>query len=159
MENRSSTTPAGSPVQDESLRLVLSVEQEHWIKQQLGMARGLAWASAFFLMLGAGWMTALFSGAIFEGSSSQSCFELAADTPNYQTVLKEFRAQGLSPCPPDKEPSEEFEWSDLIWLTTLIAAIVLVVSPLTLGRNMILARRYKGYLTDHESFLRKYNRL
>tara|TARA_R110000868_G_scaffold24271_11_gene96184 strand:- start:734 stop:1213 length:480 start_codon:yes stop_codon:yes gene_type:complete len=157
--NRTSTTPAGVPVQDESLRLVLSVEQEHWIKQQLGMAKGLAWASAFFLMLSAGWMAALFSGAIFEGSSSQSCFELAADTPNYQTVLKEFRAQGLSPCPPDKEPSEEFEWNDLLWLPTLIAAIALVVSPLALGRNMILARRYKGYLTDHESFLRKYNRL
>lgn len=122
------------------------------------MAVGFAWVSAVILLLSAGWMTALFSGAVLD-TSSQSCFELASDTPNYEAVLKEFLAQGLSPCPPAEATGGDSDGSDLLWLPTLIAALGLVVSPLTLGRNVYLARRYKGYLTDHEAFLRKYNRL
>ena len=157
MQDQDAVGPAGAPVQDENLRLVLSAEQEQWIRQQRGMAVGLARASVFFQVLGAGWMTALFSGAVFD-SAPQSCFELAADTPNYQKVLAEFRAQGLSPCPPGGQADREFKWGDLVWLPTLIAALALVVSPLTLGRNLFLMRRYKNYLADHEGFLRKYNR-
>lgn len=157
MERQNSSESASPRVQDENLRLILSTEQEQWIKQQIGMAAGLAWASVFFLMLGAGWLTAVFSGAFFD-HASKSCFELAVDTPNYQKVIEEFRAQGLSPCPAAGDASEEFTWRDLIWLPTLIAMIILVISPLTLGRNLYLLRRYKGYLTDHDAFLRKYNR-
>lgn len=54
--------------------------------------------------------------------------------------------------------SQEFKWRDLVWLPTLIAMITLMISTLTLGRNLYLLRRYKGYLTDHDAFLRKYNR-
>ena len=157
MERRNSSESASSRVQDENLRLILSTEQEQWIKQQIGMAAGLAWASVFFLMLSAGWLTAVFSGAISD-RASQSCFELAVDTPNYQKVSEELRAQGLSPCPAAGDASQEFKWRDLVWLPTLIAMITLMISTFTLGRNLYLLRRYKGYLTDHDAFLRKYNR-
>lgn len=150
--------PSGPRPQDDNLLLVLSGEQEQWIREKLSMAVGLAWASVVFLALSVGWLTALSVGWVAFDNGDPGCFELSADAPDYQDRLREFRAAGLEPCSPGGAQSRGIQASDVVLAASILAVLVLAISPLTLGRNLFLVRQYRGYLKDHASFLRRYNR-
>ena len=146
-------TLGASRPRDDSLRRVLSTDQDRWITLQLNLAKGMAWASLFSLLLGTGWLAADHLG-VFD--TEPGCYQLSADAPDYKERLAEFEAEGLRPCPPAGAAEPSRPGADMGWLANLLALILVVVSPLTLARNLFLVRRYKGYLKDHESFLRKY---
>tara|TARA_B100000427_G_scaffold157133_1_gene130475 strand:+ start:86 stop:556 length:471 start_codon:yes stop_codon:yes gene_type:complete len=153
-----SEAPSDPRPRDDNLHLVLSSEQEQWIRDKLSMAVGLAWASVFFLALSVGWLSALSVGWVSFDNGGPGCFELSADAPDYQARLREFRAVGLEPCPPEGAQSEGAQAGYVVLAVSILAVLALVISPLTLGRNLFLVRQYRGYLKDHASFLRRYNR-
>jgi hypothetical protein len=159
LADQSPSAPSGPRPKDENLRLVLSPEQDRWIRDQIGTAKGLAWVSLLFLVLSAGWLTAEFSSMFPADDSAAGCYEVPADAPDRQELVKAFEARGVPPCSAQSTNIDGGGRKDLRFWLTLLAVLALVVSPLTLGRNLYLVRKYTGYLGDHEAFLRKYNRL
>ncbi|MAO54881.1 MAG: hypothetical protein CMM61_04195 [Rhodospirillaceae bacterium] len=150
-------TDTGRGIRDENLRLVLSPGQEQWIDDQLAMAKGLAWVSAIFFALAVAWLTAASMGLMDERREA-ACVSLPLDTPNYTERMAELRDQGLRPCGQGAAADNGFNWRDLHWVVSLLAMLIAFISPMTLGRNLFLVRRYKGYQRDHEAFLAKYHR-
>lgn len=148
---------AGRGVRDENLRLVLSPGQEQWIGAHLAMAKGLAWVSAIFFVFAVAWLTAASMGVMDERREA-ACVSLSPDTPNYTVRMAELRAQGLAPCAQGGAADSGFNWRDLHWVVSLLAMLIAFISPMTLGRNLFLVRRYKGYQRDHGAFLAKYHR-
>jgi hypothetical protein len=117
----------------------------------------LAWVSAIFFALAVAWLTAASMGLMDERREA-ACVSLPLDTPNYTERMAELRDQGLSPCGQGAVADSGFSWRDLHWVVSLLAMLIAFISPMTLGRNLFLIRRYKGYQRNHEAFLAKYHR-
>lgn len=146
---------------DETLRLVLSREEEQWITERIQECRIFLWAMSLLLALSASWIAAHAAGA-FSLEDEAECFSLSADNPDYREIQQRFLAMGLQQCPPEgyEGPVDSgITWKDVGGVATLLSLIVFLVSFLSLLRNLFLLRRYKGYFKDHQAFLRKYNRL
>ena len=148
---------ASRGVRDENLRLVLSPGQEQWIDDQLAMAKGLAWVSAIFFGLAVAWLTAASLGLMDERREA-ACVSLPLDTPNYTERMAELRGQGLMSCASGDAADGGYGWRDLYLVVSMLAMLVAFISPMTLGRNLFLVRRFKAYQRDHGAFLAKYHR-
>ena len=157
MPSPSPTTGTDGRPKDENLRLVLSPGQEQWIEDQLAMATGLAWVSAIVFALAVAWLTAASMGVVGDGGEA-ACVSLPLDTPNYAERMAELRGQGLTPCASGDAADSGYGWRDWHLVASMLAMLVAFISPMTLGRNLFLVRRYKGYQRDHGAFLAKYHR-
>ncbi|NQV46983.1 MAG: hypothetical protein HQ504_04295 [Rhodospirillaceae bacterium] len=143
---------------DENLRLVLSTDQEEWLSQHIKVSKRYAWIMTFLLAISIAWLTAEFAGA-FSRYDVPDCFTLSVDSPDYQVLLDEFVAEGLMPCAPEDSEDKGINWPEVRNAAKASALILLLISSLTLLRNLFLLNQYKGYLKDHQAFLVKYNRL
>ncbi|MHA1599071.1 MAG: hypothetical protein ACTSV1_10140 [Alphaproteobacteria bacterium] len=143
---------------DENLRLVLSTDQEQWLGLRIRECKTFIWAMAILLTVSTSWIALFASGTIVWGGKPD-CFSFVGNAPDQQEMREQFLKEGLKPCPPEGTTDENTNWDDVQDMATPFAAIVILVSFLFLLRNLFLLRRYKGYLTDHRAFLKKYHRL
>lgn len=147
---------------DEVLRLILAADHEEWLLAQIRESRIFIWAMAFFLIVGVFWGIVNFKKA-FTYFDEPKCYVLLGPTANNMQMLEQFKAQGLRPCPSPGSPEDvkatEINSRDILAFSTFSAWIVAIVSALTLCRHVYLMRKFKRYLIDHRTFLKKYNRL
>lgn len=143
---------------NENLRLVLSVDQEKWLRQQIRISKNLAWAMVALLIVSASWLSLNFANVV-AWSDGPECFILEGAAATDQEMRNEFVAQGLKPCPPEKAQEKGLSSGDVLAGVTLLSALLILVSGLGLMRNLYQLKKYKNYLLDHRAFLEKYNRL
>ena len=142
---------------DENLRLIMSADQEQWLGKQINEARKIIRAMVIILLAASLWAAMDFVDA-FAQYNKAGCYILATDAPDYQELRDQFAAEGLKPCPPEGAGQKGIDWTDIRILAATFSVILMLVSVLTILRHLFLLRRYKGYLTDHQAFLKKYNR-
>jgi len=143
---------------DENLRLILSADQDHWLRQQIRISKNLVWAMAVLLVVSVGWLTANFADTM-AWYSGPDCFILEGTAATDQDMRKELVEQGSKPCPPEKEQENGVSSEDFQAGMTVLSVLLALVSLLALLRNLYELKRYKSYLLDHRAFLEKYNRL
>ncbi len=143
---------------DENLRLILSADQDKWIRQHIKNAKTFAWSMAVLIALSGAWLAADFS-SVFSQYDDPECFSFIGEAANNQELRKEYLAKGMKPCPPENSEDSSISWTDIRTYVTAISLILIIVSTLNLFRQVFLLRKFQGYLTDHRAFLEKYGRL
>ncbi len=144
---------------DETLRLVLSADQDQWLQSKINESRVFIWAMLILLGASVSWV----SGVVWVFEKPQECFTLVGNGSDHQVLRENFLAQGLVECVSEVSGQEamgaDFDLSDKTGLFTLLAIIGILVSSLVLVRHIFQLKKFKGYQKDHQAFLAKYNRL
>lgn len=143
---------------DENLRLIMSGDQEQWINGQIRESKFFVMAMAVLLGLTVAWVTVDLAVGGFSRYDQPDCYFLSGDGSDTQVMRRELLDMGLKPCPPEQRHGRGIDWTNIWAVVTLGAALLIVVSALTLLRHLFLLRKYRGYLADHQAFLAKYNR-
>jgi len=149
---------AGQYPKDENLRLILSADQDQWLRQRIRESRIFILVMAILLALGVTWLTINFADTVswYEGPD---CLIIDGNADVDQAVRDAFLAAGLTPCPPENSPARGIAWDDVRAAGTFLSMLLIVVTIPTIFRHLYLLWRNKGYLKDHRAFLKKYNRL
>jgi len=144
---------------DENLRLILSTDQEQWLNQHIRDWRRFAWGMAIVLLVSSTWVTAAAMGA-FSRFDEPECISFVGSALDEQAQRDEIASSGLQPCPPAGAAQAETgtDWEEVRGMVTLSALVLILLTFLGLLRGLFQLRMYKGYLVDHQAFLKKYNR-
>jgi hypothetical protein len=143
---------------DENLRLILSTDQEQWLAGRIKDNQAFVWAMTILLLLSVSWLSAVYAG-VFSQYDAPECFSLVGDTQDNQQLRAGYLADGLKPCPTDESGEAGTDWENVRGMVTVAAWFLVLLSSLGLLRGLHQLRMFKGYLTDHQAFLKKYNRL
>jgi len=144
--------------QDENLRLILSTDQEAWLNRHIMAFKRFVVAMTVLLSVSTTWAVADFYGA-FSQYDEPPCFSFSGGAAHQAEIRHELLAEGLKPCPTEGSLKKGIDWTQVRNGVTILSLFVIFASFFSLVRNLLLIRKYQGYLKDHKAFLKKYNRL
>lgn len=143
---------------DENLRLILSTDQEQWLRKRIRDWTLFSWVMTIILLLSMAWMTADAMGA-FSRYDAPDCISFVGSSLNDQQQRDEIASSDLQPCPPQAAENAEINWEQVRGLVSTASWLLMMLTILGLLRGLFQLRTFKGYLQDHRAFLKKYNRL
>ena len=116
-------------------------------------------AMLIVLTLSAAWMAAYSVGA-FSIAEEPDCISFVGGFPALNELSDILESSGKKVCPPEGETIDQgLNWNNVRGAATISSMLLILLTSLGLMRDLFMVRKFKGYLTDHEAFLAKYNRL
>ena len=146
---------------DDNLRLVLSPDQDAWIKGNIRESqRYLALMCVLFLA------SILCFMVVFGGASSSRVWHDCARVSNLdQSLVVDGKVDGMRVCSPkeiaemeDQAVQSDRDWAKPFQWLVLIAYPLLLGTPIGIFVNIKRWMKFRSYLKDHHAFLRAYNR-
>lgn len=160
-------TDHGHP-QDENLRMVLSSQgHEEWLRDQIGGTRRLIPRLAAGLVLGIVLLVAVSAYVFVWRVAAPACATLSEGVSLEQLIAEGTLPVGTEPCADansEAVPAGAGESWQSIAVKVGTGAVAVIALLLTLGcgvellRSFLKLREYRVFATDHQEFLKKYNR-